>query len=406
MNILLINHYAGSPEMGMEFRPYYFAREWIRMGHRVEIVAAEYSHLRMKNPAVTADFQTEEIDGIRYHWVRAGRYEGNGVRRALTMFRFVGKLWRKAAWIAREWKPDVVITSSTYPLDTYAGQRIAKKSGARLIHEVHDMWPVTLVEIGGMSRFHPFIVLLQAAENSCYKHADAVVSLPPRAKKYMVLHGLRPEKFCAIPNGVVREDWEKPNPLPKSHQEVLNRCRREGNFLVGYFGGHALSNALDRLLDAAKKTTVQEIRYVLVGDGVEKKRLIRRAEEEQIRNVIFLPPVPKKAVPELISYFDCSYMGSLLSPMYRFGICFNKMYDSMMGGKPILFAINVAGAPVQKYGCGVMADPENIEEVVKGIEILFHMSEKEREEMGNRGREAVLKHFTYEILARRFEHLF
>ena len=183
MNILLINHYAGSPEMGMEFRPYYFAREWIRMGHRVEIVAAEYSHLRMKNPAVTADFQTEEIDGIRYHWVRAGRYEGNGVRRALTMFRFVGKLWRKAAWIAREWKPDVVITSSTYPLDTYAGQRIAKKSGARLIHEVHDMWPVTLVEIGGMSRFHPFIVLLQAAENSCYKHADAVVSLPPRAKK-------------------------------------------------------------------------------------------------------------------------------------------------------------------------------------------------------------------------------
>lgn len=45
---------------------------------------------------------------------------GNGVRRALTMFRFVGKIWLKAKVIAREWKPDVVITSSTYPLDTYA----------------------------------------------------------------------------------------------------------------------------------------------------------------------------------------------------------------------------------------------------------------------------------------------
>ena len=33
MNILLINHYAGSPEMGMEFRPYYFAREWVKAGH-------------------------------------------------------------------------------------------------------------------------------------------------------------------------------------------------------------------------------------------------------------------------------------------------------------------------------------------------------------------------------------
>ena len=31
MNILIINHYAGSPEMGMEFRPYYFARAWVTM---------------------------------------------------------------------------------------------------------------------------------------------------------------------------------------------------------------------------------------------------------------------------------------------------------------------------------------------------------------------------------------
>ena len=126
MKILLINHYAGSPEMGMEFRPYYMAQEWIRQGHEVDIIAADYSHLRRKNPKVQRDWQIEEIDGIRYHWLRTGDYDGNGVRRALTMFRFVGKIWLKAKVIAREWKPDVVITSSTYPLDTYAGQRIRK----------------------------------------------------------------------------------------------------------------------------------------------------------------------------------------------------------------------------------------------------------------------------------------
>ena len=52
MNIVLINHYAGSPEMGMEFRPYYFAREWVKKGHRVDIFAASYSHLRRVNPKV------------------------------------------------------------------------------------------------------------------------------------------------------------------------------------------------------------------------------------------------------------------------------------------------------------------------------------------------------------------
>ena len=52
MNILYIEHYAGSPEMGMEFRPYYLSREWTRMGHRVTIIAGDYSHLRKKNPVL------------------------------------------------------------------------------------------------------------------------------------------------------------------------------------------------------------------------------------------------------------------------------------------------------------------------------------------------------------------
>ena len=50
MNILLINHYAGSLEYGMEYRPYYLAREWVKLGHNVTIVGANFSHLRIKQP--------------------------------------------------------------------------------------------------------------------------------------------------------------------------------------------------------------------------------------------------------------------------------------------------------------------------------------------------------------------
>ena len=96
MNILYIDHYAGSPVMGMEFRPYYLSREWRKKGHHVTIIAGDYSHLRMKNPKVEKDFQKEMVDGIRYCWVRTGTYNGNGIRRALTMFRFAGKLWHNA----------------------------------------------------------------------------------------------------------------------------------------------------------------------------------------------------------------------------------------------------------------------------------------------------------------------
>lgn len=48
MNIILINHYAGSNFHGMAFRPYYLAREWVKMGHNVTIIAASFSHLRQK----------------------------------------------------------------------------------------------------------------------------------------------------------------------------------------------------------------------------------------------------------------------------------------------------------------------------------------------------------------------
>ena len=132
MNIVLINHYAGSPDMGMEFRPYYIAREWVKSGHRVSIIAADYSHLRRKNPEVENDFQREIIDGIEYYWIKTNRYEGNGVSRAMTMARFVAKLWIHTDMIVREIEPDMVICSSTYPLDTFAGQRIRRKSRKKI----------------------------------------------------------------------------------------------------------------------------------------------------------------------------------------------------------------------------------------------------------------------------------
>ena len=103
------------------------------MGHDVTMIAGDYSHLRSKNPDVLRDFQKSNIDGIRYVWLKTGQYEGNGVKRAMTMKRFVSKLYMSAGKIADRFSPDVVISSSTYPLDTYPARRIAKKAGAKLI---------------------------------------------------------------------------------------------------------------------------------------------------------------------------------------------------------------------------------------------------------------------------------
>jgi len=208
MNILLINHYAGSLQHGMEYRPYYLAREWVRRGHRVHIVAASYSHLRRQAPAVSARaWSEEEIDGIGYIWLRTPRYEGNGAARIRNMLAFVTRLWLEAPRLVRSAAPDAVIASSTYPLDIWPAHRIARLSGARLLHEVHDLWPLTPMELGGYSRRHPFIMLLQAAENHACRHADAIVSMLPMVRQHLEARGMAPHKLHIIPNGADPDEW-------------------------------------------------------------------------------------------------------------------------------------------------------------------------------------------------------
>lgn len=407
MNILYINHYAGSPKMGMEFRPYYLAREWVRRGHEVTIIAGDYSHLRRENPEVSEDFQEEFIDGIRYLWVQTGEYEGNGVARALTMFRFTSKLMKHAGDLAKCFRPDAVIASSTYPLDSYPAKRIAKKAGARYIHEVHDMWPATLYEIGGMSKHHPFVVLLQIAENHAYRSCDALVSLLGGAKEYMMQHGLREDKFHYLGNGVVLEEWNGDAKMPEQHRELLQKLHDEGRFIVGYFGGHALSNNLGHLLDIAEAMKENEnIAFVLVGDGVEKPRLTEEASRRALSNVHFLPPIAKTEVPDLVSHFDIVCITAKDSPLYRYGVSMNKMFDAMMAGVPVVEAISAPSTPISEAEAGITVPPDDVDVAVKAIETFAAMDPEERSAYGRRGRESVKEHHNYEKLALAFEQLF
>lgn len=405
MNILLINHYAGSPDMGMEFRPYYFAREWVKMGHRVDIIAADYSHLRRKNPEVTEDFQTEVVDGINYHWIKTNTYEGNGAKRAITMAQFVGKLWLNAKKIVKEFEPDAVICSSTYPLDTFVGQRIRKvsKKKVKLIHEVHDMWPATLIELGGMSKYHPFVVVMQIGENSAYKNSDHVIAMLEYSEPYMREHGLEEGKFTCIPLGIDLTEWEETKPLTQLHLETLQRLKSENKFIVGYFGGHAMSNALEVLIDVARKFDClnSNIHFVLVGNGVEKEKLVMMANGYGLKNITFLPPVDKKEIPRLASSFDCIYMGAHKSELYRFGLCVNKMLDAMMAGRPIVCSMTAPPTWIDRSECGIMVDAENPQLVYEAIEKLHSMREVDLHTMGKKGTIFAKNNFDIKKLANR-----
>ncbi len=398
MNILLINHYAGSPELGMEFRPYYMAKEWVKAGHRVLIVGGSFSHLRKVQPKGMESF----VDGVQYRWVKVNAYKGNGLGRIRSMFSFVGKLYWNYKKYVKDFKPDVVIASSTYPLDIYPARRIAKHYGAKLVYEVHDLWPLSPMEIGGYSKWHPFIMVMQKAENDCYKYVDAVVSMLPLAEEHMRSHGLGSGKFYYVPNGIVLADWKNPTGLPEKHSILLTELRKKGKFIVGFAGTHGIANSLYAVIDAVALVEKEDVVLVLVGSGQEKNNLIKYAQNKKIDNVYFLPPVNKLAIPNLLKEMDVLYIGLQKHSLFRFGISPNKMFDYMMAAKPVIQAIEAGNNLVREADCGIDVEPDNITEISKAVLRLKSMSPENRMAMGENGRRFVLSHHTYQVLGKQF----
>ncbi len=403
MNILLVNHYAGSPRDGMEYRPYYLAREWVRAGHRVQIVAASYSHVRTRQPVVSADALDEVIDGIAYRWLPTPAYVGNGAGRAKNIWAFLSRLWRETPRLVAAFEPDVVIASSTYPMDLWVARRIARRAHATLVYEVHDLWPASPIELSGMSPRHPFILLCQKAENDAYRDADVVVSMLPVVAEHMRAHGLDLRKLHIVPNGVALDEWHgDPPPLAPAIAARLALLKRSGRKIVGYAGSHGLPNALDVLLDAAGLLKDEPIAFVLVGDGHEKARLAKRVRDEGLDHVEMFAPVPKAQIPALLAAFDIAYIGWQRVPIYRFGIAPNKLMDYMMAGRAVLHSVEAGNDPVADAGCGLTVAPESPAAVAEGLVALAARTPDERAAMGARGRAFVIAHHSYRVLAQRF----
>jgi glycosyltransferase involved in cell wall biosynthesis len=403
MGILLINHYAGSSRHGMEFRPYYLARAWIRMGHEVTIAASSESHVRTVRTEVNNWWAEEYIDGIRYVWLKTPRYSGNGPRRALNMATFVGSLFYHSGKVAGNSLPDVVIASSTYPWDIFPAFFIARLARAKLVFEVHDLWPLSPILLGGMSRRHPFIMSLQLAEDFAYKRADKVVSLLPKADSYMISRGMKPDKFSYIPNGIDMEEWNSgAEILPAVHSEKLADLRANGAFIIGYAGAHGIANALDSLLDAASLLKNSPATLVLVGQGPEKERLERKAGKRGLAKVVFLPPVARPAVPKLLDCMDVLYIGLQRQPLFRYGVSPNKLLDYMMAGKPVIHAIEAGNDLVEESRCGISIPPEDPVALADAIRKLMVTSPSERDKMGLRGRKYVEANHDYRELAKKF----
>ena len=400
-NIWIINQYAGSSHHGMNYRSYYLANEFVKQGNSVTIFAGSYSHLFSNYPQTEGLFTQETIDDINYIWVKTPKYENSkSIKRVFNMLVFMINLFFFNIFKMK--KPDIIIISSLslFPvLNAYIWSKLLR---VEFVFEVRDLWPLTLIEVGNKSAYHPLVIFLGWFEKLGYKKAKYVVSLLPTSKEYMVSKGLKAENFRYIPNGVNLQEVENYHDIPTEVKDNIP----SNKFIVGYVGTIGISNALEYLLEAATKLKeYSHIHFVLVGKGGEKKKLQEYCDKYLLTNVTFIDPIPKIEVQGMLKEFDICFLGWKDEKLYKYGISANKIFDYMYSGKTILHSYSGNVDLIQMAGCGVTVDAENSEQIKDAILQLYRMNKNELKRMGQNGKDYVIANHGYTSIAKMYEDI-
>ncbi|GKW13273.1 glycosyltransferase WbuB [Pectobacterium carotovorum subsp. carotovorum] len=393
----IINQYASTPDTGMGGRHFYLAKELVAQGHTVYVIAAGFTHLLTCPPTLDKRFTIEEVDGIHFLWVKTPHYkQAHSKKRVLNWFLFSFYIKGLIDFISE--KPDVIYYSSPSLVAFRGAKYLSNYYGSKFIFEIRDVWPLTLIELGGYSAKNPFIKFLQKIEDSAYEQSHKVLSNLSNVHEHMISRGMDIRKFLWVPNGFSKAEVEKPMALS---EEVRNSIPKD-KFIIGYAGTLGLANALDTLIESAFiLRNYKEIVFLIVGQGKEKENLQKIVKNRGISNVIFLPPVKKLQVQSALAFFDVCYIGWKNDSLYKYGIAPNKLPEYLFSAKPIIHSFSGVGDVISDINAGITVAAEDPSAVAEAVLKIYNFDEAKRLDMGMKGRLYALENYEYSIIAKR-----
>lgn len=391
MRIWLINHYAVPPMYYPLARQTNFAKHLMRAGHEVTIFAASTVHNSDLN-LIEDDtpYREDVVDGVHYVLIRCKSYHGNGVSRILNMLEFA----RKLPGVCNKYpRPDAIVATSMPPMSCAAGIKLARKYGCRGIAEIADLWPESIVAYGIAGPRNPAVLYLRRLEKWIYKKADAVVFTMEGAYDYILEQGWEREiprsKVHYINNGVDLEQFR----YNREHFTVDDPDLTDPDtFKVIYTGSIRKVNNLGLLLDAAKELRDPRVRFLIWGDGDEREALQQRVAEENISNVVFKGRVEKKYVPYITSCADLNIAHNTPSSLFRFGISFNKLFDYLAAGKPVLSDFPCPYNPAVLLHASLCVDDPTAQNIAQAVTQVAAMEREQYNELCSNAEKAAVEY--------------
>ena len=384
MHILIIHQAFASLNEPGGTRHHEFARLLTAHGHQVTVIASPVSYIT--GSAFRASVSSEVTED-KVTILRASVYDAHHrsfLHRIVAFFSFM----LSSFWVGLGVKNVDLVWGTSPPIfQGVTAWVLARIKGAKFLFEVRDLWPQFAIAVGVLK--NPVLILLSEwLERFLYRRADRVMVNSPGFLEPVTSRGAK--RVELIPNGADPSMFDPNN----DGMEFRRSNQLMDKFVVLYAGAHGMSNDLEVVLDAAALLVDRnEIQLVLLGDGKEKPALMTRAQKMDLKNVTFLPSVPKTEMVSALAGADACL--AILKPLEEYKTTYpNKVFDYMAAGRPVVLAIDgVIREVVEAAGCGIFAAPGSADEVANAIRQLA-ADKKESRIMGLQGRDYLQKNFS------------
>ena len=391
-SILVVSKYAPLPGSGSNPRWYELARRMLAAGCRCEIVTSDSNHGSLMLSATQA-VKIIDVDNIRYRVIRTAKYTRTAsAARVFSWFDFDFKLFRHCRHMAA----DVVVISSLSLTSIIFGIYMKWRYGGRLIFEIRDIWPLTMIVEGGFSRWHPLALYLRFIELWGYRRADLIVGTMPNLKQHVIESGVqKPDSAfhtCGI--GVSPERAAEVAPFVFS-QEL--EAKVQGRTIIGYCGSIGLTNNLHDFVKYMDHCDRHDVVFVIIGDGADRVQFQSRLKARG--NVVFLGRILADQVQGFLRRCDILFLSTLPSDVWNYGQSMNKVVDYMLAAKYVVAQYTGYPSFINEAGCGVFTDGAGLKDC---LDAAIDMPPAARDAAGLAGREWLLEHQNYDTLARNY----
>jgi glycosyltransferase involved in cell wall biosynthesis len=369
------------PKYGTRFRHFDIAKELICQGYKVCIIAASYTHLR-EEPKL----KREIIEDVTFVWVKVSPYKNYGIGRFINMALFSLNLFFYKKYFP--FIPDTVIVSSPSPFAIINGLWYKYKYKVKLIYEIRDVWPLSIVELKGVSKNNVIIILLDKIDTLGIKYSDIIMSPLHNIDLYVKEKGFKKEVII-LPNGI--SDFS-------SNRTYENK--KNNKFIVGYGGSFGDSNSIMNLVNAAILLKEDKtVGFKIIGTGERLLDIKKIIKLEKLKNIDLIDRVSRDELFNLLSTCNILYKGNPVKNIYKYGVSSIKMVEYLLLKKPIIDA-SYGVDLVEKSGSGIKVKPEDSDELVKGILKLKNLDGLELIKMGENGYNYVKEYYLYKNIVK------